>query len=102
MRTSVVYLMASMPDQIQNNIEKLSAPTNEEIMKATHRNLFSELSEIFQSKDDSNNACVIALVKGLQFVLERIQVSVSLDAMGIFESSAVSLFCLAVCIVYNW
>ncbi|KAK7256146.1 hypothetical protein RIF29_29581 [Crotalaria pallida] len=87
--------MASILDQIQNNIEKLSAPASEEIMKATHRNLFSELSEIFQSKDDSNNACFIALVKGLQFVLEQIQVSVSLDAMGIFESSTVSLFCIS-------
>ncbi|KAK7246875.1 hypothetical protein RIF29_41745 [Crotalaria pallida] len=56
------------------SLQKLSAPANEEIMKATHRNLFSELSEICQSKDDSNNACVIALVKGLQFVLEQIQV----------------------------
>ncbi|XP_019425520.1 PREDICTED: uncharacterized protein LOC109334287 isoform X1 [Lupinus angustifolius] len=56
------------------SLQKLSAPANEEIMKATHRKLFSELSEICQSKDESNNACVIALVKGLQFVLEQIQI----------------------------
>lgn len=56
------------------SLQKLSSPANEEIMKATHRNLFSELSEICQSRDESNTACVIALVKGLQFVLEQIQV----------------------------
>ncbi|KAJ1419984.1 T-complex 11 [Sesbania bispinosa] len=56
------------------SLQKLSAPANEEIMKATHRTLFSELSEICQSKDDSNNSCVVALVKGLKFVLEQIQI----------------------------
>ncbi|KAF1895253.1 hypothetical protein Lal_00043898 [Lupinus albus] len=56
------------------SLQKLSSPANEEIMKATHQKLFSELSEICQSKDESNNACVIALVKGLQFILENIQI----------------------------
>ncbi|KAE9591899.1 putative T-complex 11 protein [Lupinus albus] len=56
------------------SLQKLSAPANEEIMKATHQKLFSELSKICQSKDESNNVCVIALVKGLQFVLEQIQI----------------------------
>ena len=56
------------------SLRKLSSPANEEITKATHQKLFSELREICQSRDESNNSCVIALVKGLKFVLEQIQV----------------------------
>ncbi|CAL0334325.1 unnamed protein product [Lupinus luteus] len=56
------------------SLQKLSSPANEEIMKATRQKLFSELSDICQSKDELNNACVIALVKGLQFILENIQI----------------------------
>lgn len=56
-----------------SNLRKLSSPANEEIMKATHQKLFSELREICQSRDEANN-CVIALIKGLRFVLEQIQV----------------------------
>ncbi|XP_027193281.1 uncharacterized protein [Cicer arietinum] len=56
------------------SLQKLSAPANEDIIKAKHKALLCELSEICQSKDESNNACVVALVKGLQFVLEQIQI----------------------------
>ncbi|XP_027338808.1 uncharacterized protein LOC113852670 isoform X2 [Abrus precatorius] len=56
------------------NLQKLSSPANEEIMKAAHKKLFNELSEICQSRDESNNSCVVALVKGLQFVFEEIQI----------------------------
>jgi len=56
------------------SLQKLSAPANEEMMKATHKKLFDELGEICQSGDGSNNSCVVALVKGLQFVFEQIQV----------------------------
>lgn len=56
------------------SLQKLSAPANEKIIKAKHKALLCELSEICQSRDESNNACVVALVKGLQFVLEQIQV----------------------------
>lgn len=55
-------------------LQKLSAPAIEEIMKVTHQKLFSELTEICQSRDESNNPCVMALIKGLRFVLEQIQV----------------------------
>ncbi|OIW00565.1 hypothetical protein TanjilG_24295 [Lupinus angustifolius] len=54
-------------------LQKLSAPATEETMKATHQKLFSQLSEMCQSGDESNNSCVMTLVKGLQFVLEQIQ-----------------------------
>lgn len=56
------------------SLQKLSAPANEEMMKAAHKKLFHELSEICQSRDESNNSCVVALVKGLQFVFGQIQV----------------------------
>ncbi|RDX93367.1 T-complex protein 11-like protein 1, partial [Mucuna pruriens] len=56
------------------SLQKLSAPANEEMMKATHKKLFHELSEICRSRDGSNNSCVVALVKGLQFVFEQIQI----------------------------
>ncbi|KAL1320023.1 hypothetical protein HN51_064781 [Arachis hypogaea] len=56
-----------------SNLRKLSSPANEEIMKATHQKLFSELREICRSRDEANN-CVIALIKGLRFVLEQIQI----------------------------
>ncbi|KAI9103684.1 hypothetical protein K1719_023307 [Acacia pycnantha] len=55
------------------SLQKLSAPANEEKMKDTHQRLFSELTEICQSRDESNYPCVMALIKGLQFVLEQIQ-----------------------------
>lgn len=56
------------------SLQKLSAPANEEMMKAAHKKLFHELSEICHSRDESNNSCVVALVKGLQFVFGQIQV----------------------------
>ncbi|WJX21890.1 hypothetical protein P8452_11258 [Trifolium repens] len=56
------------------SLQKLSAPANEEIIKAKHKALLSELGEMCHSRDESNNACVVALVKGLQFVLEQIQI----------------------------
>ncbi|TKY71365.1 T-complex protein 1 protein 1 [Spatholobus suberectus] len=51
------------------SLQKLSAAANEEMMKATHNKLFHELSEICQS-----DSCVVALVKGLQFVFKQIQI----------------------------
>ncbi|KAL1358307.1 hypothetical protein AAHE18_04G022900 [Arachis hypogaea] len=36
-----------------SNLRKLSSPANEEIMKATHQKLFSELREICQSRDEA-------------------------------------------------
>ncbi|XP_045820731.1 uncharacterized protein LOC123913878 [Trifolium pratense] len=56
------------------SLQKLSAPANEEIIKAKHKALLNELGEMCHSRDESNNACVVALVKGLQFVLEQIQI----------------------------
>ncbi|KAK4271179.1 hypothetical protein QN277_019910 [Acacia crassicarpa] len=55
-------------------LQKLSAPANEEAMKAKRQNLFLELNEICQPRDESKNSCIMALIKGLQFVLEQTQV----------------------------
>lgn len=56
------------------SLQKLSAPANEEMMKPTHEKLFHELSEMCRPKEASNNSSVVALVKGLQFVFEQIQI----------------------------
>lgn len=55
-------------------LQKLSAPANEETMKVKHQHLFLELNEICQLRKESKNSCVVALIKGLQFVLEQTQV----------------------------
>lgn len=55
-------------------LQKLSAPANEEMMKAKHHNLLLELNGICQLNNESKNSCVVALIKGLQFVLEQTQV----------------------------
>ncbi|XP_054778004.1 uncharacterized protein LOC129286000 [Prosopis cineraria] len=54
-------------------LQKLSAPVNEEKMKGARQRLFSELTEICQSRDESNYPCVMAMITGLRFVLEQIQ-----------------------------
>ncbi|KAK7331605.1 hypothetical protein VNO80_28342 [Phaseolus coccineus] len=72
------------------SLQKLSAPANEEMMKATHKKLFHELGEICQSRDGSNNSCVVALVKGLQFVFRQIQIlkkEISKARIRLMESS---------------
>ncbi|XP_047173347.1 uncharacterized protein LOC124841174 [Vigna umbellata] len=72
------------------SLQKLSAPANEEMMKATHKKLFHELGEICQSRDGSNNSCVVALVKGLQFVFQQIQIlkkEISKARIRLMESS---------------
>lgn len=55
-------------------LQKLSPPADDEKMESTYKNLMEELRCICQSRDETNQSFVIALVKGLRFVLERIQV----------------------------
>jgi hypothetical protein len=59
-------------------LQKLSAPASDDEMKANHHKLLNELSEICQARNDSKYPCVIAMIKGLRFVLEQIQVCVHL------------------------
>ncbi|CAI9287157.1 unnamed protein product [Lactuca saligna] len=55
------------------SLQKLSAPANENNLKESHQKVLQELADICQ-KDNSNHSHAIALVKGLRFVLEQIQV----------------------------
>lgn len=56
-------------------LQKLSSPSKEGQLKASYECLFEELTEICRpTKDKSNNPCEIALIRGLQFVMEQIQV----------------------------
>lgn len=57
-------------------LQKLSAPANEDEMKVAHQKLLKELGDICQGGDGSTHSHVIALIKGLRFVLEQIQVFV--------------------------
>ncbi|XP_059653509.1 uncharacterized protein LOC132300457 [Cornus florida] len=54
-------------------LQKLSAPASEDELKAAHQKLLEELAEICQATDGSNYSHVIALLKGLRFLLEQIQ-----------------------------
>ncbi|XP_047339067.1 uncharacterized protein LOC124942580 [Impatiens glandulifera] len=54
-------------------LRKLAAPANENDLKVAHQKVLNELAEICQSGDGTKNLHVIALVKGLRFVLEQIQ-----------------------------
>lgn len=58
-----------------STLRKLSSPVSDDEMKATHNKLLKELAEICQCRDEANNSHVIAMIKGLRFVLEQIQVS---------------------------
>lgn len=55
------------------SLQKLSAPANETNLKDAHQKVLRELADICR-EDDSNHSHAIALVKGLRFVLEQIQV----------------------------
>ncbi|GAB2245225.1 hypothetical protein Droror1_Dr00000718 [Drosera rotundifolia] len=57
---------------VLGTLQKLSAPANEEEMKATHQTLLKELAGISQSTDSSFFAR--ALIKGLRYVLHQIQI----------------------------
>ncbi|XP_059451407.1 uncharacterized protein LOC132182231 isoform X1 [Corylus avellana] len=54
-------------------LQKLSAPANDDEVKANHQKLLNELFEICQASDESKFSCVIAMIKGLRFVLGQIQ-----------------------------
>lgn len=55
-------------------LQKLSAPVNDDELKANHQMLMNELSEICKASDESRYSCIIAMIRGLRFVLEQIQV----------------------------
>ncbi|KAJ8436939.1 hypothetical protein Cgig2_017364 [Carnegiea gigantea] len=54
-------------------LEKLSAPTNDDEMRAAHQNLLREVREASQAGDVSNSSRAMAVIKGLRFILHQIQ-----------------------------
>ncbi|GAA0144743.1 microtubule or microtubule-binding cytoskeletal protein [Lithospermum erythrorhizon] len=55
-------------------LRKLSAPANDDKLQATHEKFMKELAETCQhSSENSKNQHVIALLKGLHFLLEQTQ-----------------------------
>lgn len=55
-------------------LRRLSAPANDVEMTASLQSLRKELDEICNARDPSNYSGAIAMIKGLRFVLEQIQV----------------------------
>ncbi|TYJ44269.1 hypothetical protein E1A91_A03G212000v1 [Gossypium mustelinum] len=55
-------------------LQKLSAPANDDEMKAANQRLLKELAEICEARENSDNSPALAMIKGLRFVLEQIQV----------------------------
>ncbi|KAM2027904.1 hypothetical protein ACFX1T_020133 [Malus domestica] len=55
-------------------LRRLSSPATDDEMMVTYQSLRKELDEICQTRDDSNCSSVLAMIKGLRFVLEQIQV----------------------------
>jgi hypothetical protein len=54
-------------------LRKLSAPASEDELKNKHLKFMKDLAETYCAGDSSHNSQVIALIKGLRFVLEQIQ-----------------------------
>lgn len=71
-----------------STIQKLSSPAMDDEMQSSNHNIMEELAEMCSGSDCSKYAHVIALVKGLRYVLEKIQVCLcsgkDLDELGIF------------------
>ncbi|XP_010543706.1 PREDICTED: uncharacterized protein LOC104816530 [Tarenaya hassleriana] len=57
-----------------DTLRKLSAPVDEEEIRTTHGKLMKELREMAESKSQSSSSFAVLVVKGLRFVLQRIQV----------------------------
>ncbi|KAK8558569.1 hypothetical protein V6N13_098221 [Hibiscus sabdariffa] len=57
-----------------STLQKLSSPANDDEMKAANQRLLKELAEICEAKEKPNHSPALAMIKGLRFVLEQIQV----------------------------
>lgn len=57
-------------------LRKLSAPANDRENESTHWNLLKELHRLCEAKDESGNSRAVAIVKGIRFILEQIQVCI--------------------------
>lgn len=59
-------------------VQKLSSPANDDKQTTSHQQLLKELAEICEERNGSKNPHAIAMIKGLRFVLEQIQVPLPL------------------------
>ncbi|KAK6121171.1 hypothetical protein DH2020_045092 [Rehmannia glutinosa] len=62
-----------------NTLRKLSAPAYEDELKKKHQQFMKDLAETCWASTGSQNSQVVALIKGLRFVLEQIQVFILLQ-----------------------
>lgn len=69
----ITYL-AKILDFALSTLRKLSSPASDAEMKVKHTQILKELAEICEAGGLSKQAHAIAMVKGLRFVFEQIQV----------------------------
>lgn len=62
-------------------LQRLSSPAREEEMKVTHQKLMKELAQTCEAPDETMCSRCIAMIKGLCFVLEQIEVCFMLFLM---------------------
>ncbi|POO04205.1 T-complex [Trema orientale] len=66
-----IHYLGNILEFALDTLQKLSSPSNDGEMKTTHQRLMKELACICEARGGSS---VIAMIKGLRFVLEQIQV----------------------------
>jgi hypothetical protein len=74
-------------------LRQLGSRANEDTAKEAHQKLLSELAEISQSTNQTKSSFVFAIVKGLRFTLEEIQVHFS-PPKTFFWHALLPLLCL--------
>jgi len=73
-------------------LRNLSAPANDRENESTHRDLLKELHRLCEAEDESGNFRAVAIVKGIRFILEQIQVCMyKLFFLHSSSSSAIAL-----------
>ncbi|KAL4279481.1 hypothetical protein GQ457_03G002880 [Hibiscus cannabinus] len=55
-------------------LQKLSSPAYDDEIKTANQRLLNELAEICEARETSDNSPALAMIKGLRFVLEQIQI----------------------------
>lgn len=70
-----IHYLGRILDFALVTLQRLSSPASDVEMKNTHQMLMEELTKICQARDESDHSKVIAMIKGLRFVLEQIQVT---------------------------
>ncbi|KAM6554283.1 hypothetical protein CsatB_015045 [Cannabis sativa] len=69
-----IHYLGNILEFSLDTLQKLSSPANDDEMKTAHQGLMKELACVCEARDGSNHSSVIAMIKGLRFVLEQIQV----------------------------